>query len=77
MVWVFVFGAIALAGLGMLVGYAVWLAHKMSDLFSELRVLGDRGGELMGLAAQIGVPQRASGTAGYDEDLTVSGDVSA
>ena len=76
MVWVFVFGAIALAGLGMLVGYVVWLAHKASDVFSELSMLGDRADELKGLAAQIGVPERAGRTVGYDEDLTVSGDVS-
>ena len=28
MVWVIVFGGIALAGLVMLISYAVWLAHK-------------------------------------------------
>jgi hypothetical protein len=75
-VWVFVFGGIALLGLGMLIGYAIWLAHKTSDLFSELSMLGDRAGELMDLAAQIGVPQPAGRTAGYDEDLSVFGDVS-
>jgi hypothetical protein len=76
MVWVFIFAAIALLGLGMLIGYAVWLAHKASDLFSEVSVLGDRAGELMGLAAQIGMPNPAGHTARYDDDLTVLGDVS-
>jgi hypothetical protein len=76
MVWVLVFGGIALVGLGMLVGYAVWLAHKTSDVFSELSVLGDRAGELAGLAAQIGVPQPTGRTTRYDDELTVSGDAS-
>ena len=77
MVWVFVFGGIALVGLGMLVGYAVWLAHKTSDVASELSMLGDRAGELMALAAQIRVPEPAARTISYDdEDLSVSGDLS-
>jgi hypothetical protein len=75
-VWFFVFGGIALVGLGMLVGYAIWLAHKTSDVFSELSMLGERAGELMALAAQIGVPEPAGRTIRYDEDLSVSGDVS-
>ena len=31
MVWVFVFGGIALAGLVMLISYGVWLAHKAAE----------------------------------------------
>jgi hypothetical protein len=54
--WVVVFLVIALAGLAMLVGYAVWLAHKTADLFSELGVLGKLGSELAGLVAEIRVP---------------------
>jgi hypothetical protein len=49
-VWVFVFGGIALAGLVMLIAYAVWLAHKASDVMSELGVLADRGGPAGGAA---------------------------
>jgi hypothetical protein len=45
-IWVFVFCGIALAGLIMLVCYAVWLAHKASDVFSELEMLGTRAEEL-------------------------------
>ena len=56
MLWVVVFLVIALAGLAMLVGYAVWLAHKSADLFSELGVLARLGGELAELLAQIRVP---------------------
>ena len=56
MVWVFVFGGIALAGLVMLIAYAVWLAHKASDVMSEIGVLADRGDQLAGLLGQIQPP---------------------
>ena len=46
MVWVIVFGGIALAGLGMVICYAVWLAHKSSDVWSEVSMLADRADEL-------------------------------
>jgi hypothetical protein len=75
-VWVFVFGGIALAGLAMLISYAVWLAHKTSDVFSELSMLGERANELMALAAQVGVPEPAGRPTRYDDDLSVSGDIS-
>ncbi len=60
MVWVFVFGGIALAGLIMLVCYGVWLAHKASDLYSEIEMLGTRAGELAALVERIELPS-ASG----------------
>ena len=53
MVWVWVFGGIALAGLVMVASYAVWLWHKASDLFSELEMLGKRATELAALLEQI------------------------
>jgi hypothetical protein len=56
-IWVFIFGGIALAGLVMLVAYAIWLAHKASDVFSELRVVARRGGQLAEIAAQIEIPE--------------------
>lgn len=56
MVWVLIFGAIALAGLIMLVGYGVWLAHKAADLFSEIEMLGTRAGELAALIDSIELP---------------------
>ena len=56
MVWVFVFGGIAVAGLVMLICYGVWLAHKAADVMSEVAVLADRTGELAGLLAQIEIP---------------------
>jgi hypothetical protein len=54
--WVFVFGGIALAGLVMLICYAVWLAHKTADVLSELTVLADRTGKILDLLSQIEVP---------------------
>jgi hypothetical protein len=59
MIWVIVFVGIGLAGLLMLISYAVWLAHKASDLFSELDMLAVRAGELSDLLAQITVPESA------------------
>jgi len=53
-----VFGSVGLAGAIMLICYAVWLAHKASDLFSELEMLAMRADELAGLVAQIEVPER-------------------
>jgi len=54
--WVVVFLVIALAGLAMLIGYAVWLAHKPADLLGELGVLADQAGELGDLLAEIRPP---------------------
>lgn len=56
MVWVLVFGGIALAGLVMLIGYLVWLAHKAADLFSEIEMLGTRAEELAALVEQLELP---------------------
>ena len=53
MVWVIVFGAIALVGLVLVVSYAVWLSHKVADVWSEVRVLADRGDQLVALLGQI------------------------
>lgn len=60
MLWVLLFVGIAVAGLVLVVGHAVWLAHKTGDLFSELAVLADRGGQLADLLAQIGAPAPAA-----------------
>jgi hypothetical protein len=59
MIWVIVFLGIGLAGLIMLISYAVWLAHKASDLFNELDMLAVRAGDLSDLLAQIKVPETA------------------
>jgi hypothetical protein len=57
MVWVIVFVSIALAGLVMVICYAVWLAHKASDVWSEVSMLTDRADELAQLVGQIRVPE--------------------
>ncbi len=53
MVWVLVFGGIALAGLVVVASYGIWLWHKASDLFSEVEMLGTRAEELAALLEQI------------------------
>jgi hypothetical protein len=53
MLWVLIFGAIALAGLIVAISYAVWLWHKASDLFSEVEMLGRRVEELTDLLSQL------------------------
>jgi hypothetical protein len=59
MIWVIVFGGIALAGVVMLISYAVWLAHKASDVWNEVDMLAVRANELAELVGQIQVPDRA------------------
>jgi hypothetical protein len=58
MVWVIVFAGIALAGLIMCISYAVWLAHKAADVWSEVDMLAVRAAELADLLEQIQVPDR-------------------
>jgi hypothetical protein len=74
-IWVLIFGGIALAGLVMVVSYAVWLFHKASDVMSELRALADRGDQLADILGEI----RVSEPAWYAEDIrsqrTVRGDL--
>jgi len=74
-VWVFVFGGIALAGLIMLIAYAVWLAHKASDVMSELGVLADRGDRLADLLGQIQVPELSPAQPGRRSHLTAVEDL--
>lgn len=74
MIWVLVFGGIALAGLVMLVGYGIWLAHLGSDVMSELGVVTDRLDRLGSLAAQIQFPAPGSGAdPGYGWSTSTSG----
>jgi hypothetical protein len=60
-VWVIVFGSIAVAGVVMLISYAIWLAHKASDVMSEVTLLLDRTGQLVELLSQIRVPELPPG----------------
>jgi hypothetical protein len=74
MVWVIVFGGIALAGLVMLISYAVWLAHKAADVWSEVDMLALRADELSRLLAQIEVPERAFRSY-WPDDRTINGEI--
>ncbi|MBK8446446.1 MAG: hypothetical protein IPL41_07125 [Micropruina sp.] len=56
MMWVLIFAGIALAGLITVVSYGVWLAHKASDVFSELEMLGKRAEELADLVSKVQLP---------------------
>lgn len=58
--WVYLFGGIAVAGLILVVACVIWLAHKATDVFAELQVLGQRVGRLVQLAAEIQVPELSS-----------------
>jgi hypothetical protein len=73
-IWVVVFGGIAVAGLAMVVSYAVWLFHKASDVMSEVRVLFDQGDQLVTLVGQIEVPQLAGLGDGVDSERMVRGE---
>lgn len=64
MVWVLVFGGIAVAGLAMVVGYAIWLAHKAGDLFSEIEMLGTRAEELAAVLDRLELPAAPAGEQG-------------
>ena len=74
MIWVLIFAGIAVAGLVMVVSYAVWLIHKASDLMSEVRVLFDHGDQLATLVGQIQVPQFAGLADDVDSERMVHGD---
>ena len=65
-----VFGGIALAGLVMLISYAVWLAHKASDVWSEVSVLAERADRMAQLIGQIQVPEPAF-QRGWPSDRTI------
>jgi hypothetical protein len=73
MIWVIVFAGIALAGLVMLISYAVWLAHKAADVWSEVDMLAVRANEMAQLLAQIEVPDRAFRSY-WPDDLTINGE---
>ena len=63
MLWVVLVLVLALGALAVLVGYAVWLAHKTADLLSEVAVLGEQAGRLGDLLAEIGAPEAGPRTA--------------
>lgn len=56
MIWVLVFGGVALVGLVTVIAHAVWLAHKASDVFAEATMLAHRLEEGAQLLATIEFP---------------------
>ena len=72
MIWVLLFGGIALVGLIVLISYAVWLAHKAADVMSEVVVLADRADQLADLLAQIQPPPGPGQSDPRHRDLIVS-----
>lgn len=56
MLWVVLVLVLALGALAVLVGYAVWLAHKTADVLGELGRLAAQAAELGDLLAQIQPP---------------------
>jgi len=65
--WVVLVLVLALGALAVLVGYAVWLAHKTADVLSEVGQLADQAGQLVDLLAQIQPPETTLPTAAPDE----------
>lgn len=51
-----IFGGVGLIGLITVIAYAVWLAHKASDLFSEITVLTGRMQQIAELLGKIEIP---------------------
>ena len=62
LLWVVVFGAVALAGLVMLVGYAVWLWHKASDVMSEVAMVAGQAERFATLLDQVQASSSYGGT---------------
>lgn len=62
MIWVLIFAGIAVAGLVMVVCYAIWLVHKLGDLYSEVTMLGKRGQELLTLLEGVRLPSEGTGS---------------
>lgn len=60
MIWVWVFLAIAVAGLIVMISYGVWLFHKAADVYSEIRMLGKRGQEIQALLEQLELNPRVT-----------------
>jgi hypothetical protein len=71
-IWVLVFGGIALVGLLVLISYGVWLAHKAADVMSELAVLADRTDQLAALLSQIQSPPPSAERALRHSELIVT-----
>lgn len=75
MIWVGVFGGIAVVGLLVLISYAVWLAHKAADVMSEVAVLADRADQLAALLSQIQSPPSGAVSDRWHSELIVAEEV--
>ena len=56
MFWVILAAAIAVAAVIVVASYGVWLAHKASDVMSEVQVVAANGERLAELVSQLRVP---------------------
>lgn len=80
-IWVFLYVAIALGGLVMVVCFGISLWRKSQALLDEVGVLLLRADEVAGLLGQIGVPtnfggsQVGHGFGGHDVDGSYNRDV--
>lgn len=70
MSWWWVYVIIAAAFVAMLIGYAVWLWHKASDVYAEVQVLGRRAGQLADVLARLDL-RPLERPAGRPEDALV------
>ncbi|GAA1428992.1 hypothetical protein GCM10009616_10110 [Microlunatus lacustris] len=75
MLWVVLVLVLALGALAVLVGYAVWLAHKTADVLSEVGQLADRAAELGELLAQVHPPEPGRPTTPPNGWTAAAGDV--
>jgi len=73
--WVVLVLVLALGALAVLVGYAVWLAHKTADVLGEVGVLADQAARLGDLLAEIGAAEAARRTAPPNGSTVGVGDV--
>lgn len=71
MSWWWVYVIIAAVFVAMLVAYAVWLWHKATDVYAELKVLGRRGEQLADVLARLDLRplERGQTAAGRPENL--------
>jgi CHASE3 domain sensor protein len=73
--WVVLVLVLAVGALAVLVGYAVWLAHKAADVLNEVGRLADLGTQLADLLAQIQPPETVLPAAAPSERLRGPRDV--
>lgn len=70
MIWVLIFGGVGLIGLITVIAYAVWLARKASDLFSEITVLTGRMQQIAELLGKIEIPAPSDYNANSEPEIS-------